>query len=359
MQKIVLERLQTRPRPLGQSFLNGALTTTTRDDEATPQAREIALDWILDICVRMRLRMHSFGTCVYILDCMLATHVVVKSNLQLIAAVCLFIATKMEEHDYLSVVDLCFFCHEVPRRHFLDAERFVLNKLHYQVAVQTAIGVVPWLASRALHRMQLQARGSGYASVVERRITRAAEFAVLVGFFDPQVAGLSVAAVSVAAVYVALRALRIDEAVLDEWRYIDGVSEAVVALVRAWTRLWQRSISNRRVVFEFMPTQASLFEERMDALQRLAESEQVMSQSNKHEGSNKAEGGKCASVADDDATVVKDENVSNCSNCANCANCVKCANNAGNANDASDAKYEKVSKVGNEVNEKRVKGEHG
>ena len=90
--------------------------------ELTWQRRAVVLDWMMLLASELNCRREAFANAVNLLDRYLGVrHGVPLDNLQSLAAVCLFIAEKLEDNQRIGVANFCApFSQKLSRADFLQ-----------------------------------------------------------------------------------------------------------------------------------------------------------------------------------------------------------------------------------------------
>ncbi|KAL3079514.1 hypothetical protein niasHT_037884 [Heterodera trifolii] len=103
--------------------------------------RQILVDWLVHVQVRLKLTNETFSLSVYILDrSLLALIEINKTNLQLLGVTCIFIAAKFEEMVMPNVADFVYVAANMfKKEHIMRMELRVLSGLKFNLSVSYAV----------------------------------------------------------------------------------------------------------------------------------------------------------------------------------------------------------------------------
>jgi len=106
----------------------------TRQTEVTIKMRQIVVDWMMELSDKLRLGLDTTFLAVYILDCTLSKMPANRDNIQCIAVVSMFIATKLEEEHDVPMGDFIYLSdNALTNVQICDCEREVLKAIDYRL----------------------------------------------------------------------------------------------------------------------------------------------------------------------------------------------------------------------------------
>ncbi|XP_007934444.1 G1/S-specific cyclin-D3 [Orycteropus afer afer] len=121
-------------------------------DEIKPHMRKMLAYWMLEVCEEQRCEEEVFLLAMNYVDRFLSCVPTRKSQLQLLGAVCMLLASKLRDSTPLTIEKLCIYSdHAVSQRQMLDWELLVLGRLKWDLAAVIAHDFL----SVILHRLPL------------------------------------------------------------------------------------------------------------------------------------------------------------------------------------------------------------
>ncbi|KAL3106306.1 hypothetical protein niasHT_012049 [Heterodera trifolii] len=168
-----------RRSPLDSDFLSGHKTVDGR-------MRQILVDWLVYVQVRLKLTIETLSLSVHILDrSLLALPGINKTNMQLLGVTCIFIAAKFEELVKPNVDDFVYLAANMFKgEHIMRMEPRVLSGLKFNLSVPYAV--------QFLHRYRFYTSPSMSVWAFAKFISEVANVCYPLAHFPPSV----VAAVS-------------------------------------------------------------------------------------------------------------------------------------------------------------------
>ncbi|CAG0900859.1 unnamed protein product, partial [Darwinula stevensoni] len=114
-----------------------------------PHMRRIVADWMLEVCEEQACSEEVFVLAMNILDRFLCLVEIQKSQLQLLGAVCLFLASKLKETRPLSARALVIYtANSITLNQLLDWEILVLARLKWDLNAITAHDFVDYMVRK-------------------------------------------------------------------------------------------------------------------------------------------------------------------------------------------------------------------
>ncbi|XP_048866022.1 G1/S-specific cyclin-D2a isoform X1 [Brienomyrus brachyistius] len=119
-------------------FLPQSSYFTCFQKDIQPFMRRMVATWMLEVCEEQKCEEEVFPLAMNYLDRFLAVVPTRKCNLQLLGAVCMFLASKLKETRPLTAEKLCIYTdNSIKPQDLLDWELVVLGKLKWNLAAVT------------------------------------------------------------------------------------------------------------------------------------------------------------------------------------------------------------------------------
>ncbi|KDR14730.1 G1/S-specific cyclin-D2 [Zootermopsis nevadensis] len=121
----------------------------TVQKDIQPFMRKVVSTWMLEVCEEQQCEDQVFPLAVNFLDRFLCICVISRRQLQLVAAVCLLLASKIRQCNSLSVDQLCYYTdHSITPEEIKNWELLVLSKLQWIVTAVTGFDYVDHVLER-------------------------------------------------------------------------------------------------------------------------------------------------------------------------------------------------------------------
>ncbi|KPP64661.1 hypothetical protein Z043_116970 [Scleropages formosus] len=121
-----------------ERFLPQSSYFTCFQKDIQPFMRRMVATWMLEVCEEQKCEEEVFPLAMNYLDRFLAVVPTRKCNLQLLGAVCMFLASKLKETRPLTAEKLCIYTdNSIKPQDLLDWELVVLGKLKWNMAAVT------------------------------------------------------------------------------------------------------------------------------------------------------------------------------------------------------------------------------
>ncbi|XP_042218964.1 G1/S-specific cyclin-D1-like [Homarus americanus] len=165
-------------------------------NDIQPFMRKIVTGWMMEICEEQACEDQVFATAINFFDRFLCVCVIQKTQLQLVGAVCLLLASKLRQCRPLSAEHLAYYTeYSVSVEEIKQWELLLLSKLGWDLSPITACDFVDHLLRRVYP--------VGQEPIVRRHATT---FVALVGT-EPEFVQVEPSAIAVAAITAAVRGL--------------------------------------------------------------------------------------------------------------------------------------------------------
>ncbi|XP_042528626.1 G1/S-specific cyclin-D2-like, partial [Dipodomys spectabilis] len=138
-------RARAEGGPLAERALRNLLSAEerylpprARAPRLRPHARRALAAWMLEVCEEQKCEEEVFSLAMNYLDRFLAGVPTLKAHLQLLGAVCMFLASKLKGSSPLTAEKLCVYTDNAVTPHeLLEWELVVLGKLKWNLAAVT------------------------------------------------------------------------------------------------------------------------------------------------------------------------------------------------------------------------------
>lgn len=271
--RMILQTLIANPCRLNPK-LSTLLNSPPTSDHVTSLLRTTAVNYLATASFHLNLRPHTYAVTIRLLDELLCLQVVTKQRFQALSTSCLFIACKLEESKPPSSKELSkLLLHDESLNDIIITdEKFILHHLQYDIAKQSSVGVVSYLASNSINRNNNEIEKLG--------IGKDAEYITLIGYLSDDVCGMNCAAVAIAATRIALcvNGYSIHEGFIN-WIVQDfhsllnngDIQRAVIALINTWLIARKNAGHDGRAVVKFLADTSKAFERRERQLRTLVD----------------------------------------------------------------------------------------
>eukprot|EP00195_Chlamydomonas_chlamydogama_P010582 CAMPEP_0202902368 /NCGR_PEP_ID=MMETSP1392-20130828/16812_1 /ASSEMBLY_ACC=CAM_ASM_000868 /TAXON_ID=225041 /ORGANISM="Chlamydomonas chlamydogama, Strain SAG 11-48b" /LENGTH=373 /DNA_ID=CAMNT_0049589121 /DNA_START=264 /DNA_END=1385 /DNA_ORIENTATION=+ len=107
--------------------------------DVNSKMRAILVDWLVEVAEEYKLCADTLYLTVNYIDRFLSTHIVQRSQLQLVGVACMWLAAKYEEIYPPNVADFCYITDNTyTKEQMIQMEELILKKLGYELTVPTA-----------------------------------------------------------------------------------------------------------------------------------------------------------------------------------------------------------------------------
>ncbi|KAK5643839.1 hypothetical protein RI129_007684 [Pyrocoelia pectoralis] len=117
--------------------------------EIQPYMRNVVATWMMEVCEEQMCEEQVFPLAVNFMDRFLSVCVIKRQQLQLLAATCLLIASKIRSSSILTIDLLCAYTdYSITHSHITSWELLVLSKLQWNAAAITAFDYIDHITDR-------------------------------------------------------------------------------------------------------------------------------------------------------------------------------------------------------------------
>lgn len=102
--------------------------------KVTKNMRKIVVKWLINLHRELRTKSSTLYNCVYYFDSVLSKHDIAKDKLQLLGAICLWEASKLEEFRVFSYKEISYYCNEnYTIEDFEEYERLIIATMNFKM----------------------------------------------------------------------------------------------------------------------------------------------------------------------------------------------------------------------------------